>query len=153
VSLVLATGFGVGYIPVMPGTFGSLLGLPLAWFLGTLTWPAGYTAALEGAIILAGIPICGRAARHLGRPDPGSVVYDEIAALPLVFLLHPLSLTTAIGGFLWFRVFDIAKPWPVRKLERLHGGLGIVADDVMAAAYAATALWLSIKIWNVGTHR
>jgi phosphatidylglycerophosphatase A len=150
-ALVLATGFGIGLVPVMPGTFGSLLGLALAWLLGRSELPVGVEFALEGAILLAGIPICGRAARLIGRPDPGSVVYDEIAALPLVFLSVPLTFSTAILGFIWFRVFDIAKPWPVHRLERLPGGLGIMIDDVAAALYAAIALWISMKVWNAVT--
>ena len=146
--LILATGLGIGYVPVMPGTFGTLLGLPLAWFIGRLDWSRGIKFALEGAIILAAVPICQRGARHFGRPDPGSVVFDEIAALPLVFLSLPVSFSTAILGFVWFRVFDITKPWPVRGLERLPGGWGIVMDDVGAAVYAAIALWLSMKGWH-----
>jgi phosphatidylglycerophosphatase A len=154
-ALILATGLGIGFVPVMPGTFGSLLGLLLAWVVGTSGWPVGLQIALEGVIFLAGIPICGRAARLFGRTDPGSVVYDEIAALPLVFLSVPLAFSTstaipvAILGFAWFRFFDIAKPWPVHRLERFPGGLGIMIDDVAAAVYAAIALWLSLKAWNV----
>jgi phosphatidylglycerophosphatase A len=147
-TLVLATGFGIGLIPVMPGTFGSLLGLPLAWLVGRSELPVGVRFALEGAILLAGVPLCGRAARLIGRPDPGSVVYDEIAAIPLVFLSVPLTFSTAILGFLWFRVFDIAKPWPVHRLERIPGGLGIMIDDVAAALYAAIALWISMRLWS-----
>jgi phosphatidylglycerophosphatase A len=130
----------------MPGTIGSLLGLPLAWLFGRADAGAGVIFALQAAVILAGIPICGTAARRLGRADPGSVVYDEIAALPLVFLSRPLTFTTAILGFVWFRIFDIAKPWPVRRMERLHGGLGIMIDDVVAALYAAAALWISVRL-------
>jgi phosphatidylglycerophosphatase A len=75
-------------------------------------------------------------------------VYDEIAAIPLVFLSVPLTFSTAILGFLWFRVFDIAKPWPVHRLERIPGGLGIMIDDVAAALYAAIALWISMRLWS-----
>jgi phosphatidylglycerophosphatase A len=139
----------------MPGTFGSLLGLLLAWALvGLSGWPIGVLLALEGVILLAGLPICGRAARLIGRPDPGSVVYDEIAAMPLVFLPVPLAFSTsralaaAVLGFAWFRLFDILKPWPVRRLERLPGGLGIMIDDAAAACYAAAALWLSLMAWG-----
>jgi phosphatidylglycerophosphatase A len=149
ITLVLATGFGIGLIPVMPGTFGTLLGLPLACLLSRPEWPLGVRAALEGVILLAGIPICGKAARLFGRPDPGSVVYDEIAALPLVFLPVPFSLTTAVLGFIWFRVFDILKPWPVHYLERFPGGLGIMIDDVAAALYGALALWASVALWSL----
>jgi phosphatidylglycerophosphatase A len=146
--LLLATGFGIGLVPVMPGTFGTLLGLPLAWVLDKAEGPPGIEFAAIGAIFLAGIPLCGRAAQLLGRPDPGCVVFDEIAAMPLVFLLERITFTTAILGFLWFRVFDISKPWPIRRFERLHGGLGIMIDDVLAALYAAIALWLTLKSWH-----
>jgi phosphatidylglycerophosphatase A len=138
----------------MPGTFGSLLGLLLAWILGVSGWPIGLRVAAEAVIFLMGIPICGRAARVFGQADPGSVVYDEIAAMPIVFLSVPLAFTTSLAlpaavlGFLLFRVFDIAKPWPIHRLERTKGGLGIMIDDVAAAIYAAIALWLSLKVWQ-----
>jgi phosphatidylglycerophosphatase A len=116
-ALILATGFGIGLVPVMPGTFGTLLGLPLAWALGSFVGP---------------LPV------ELGA----------IAVVPLVFLLERITFSTAILGFVWFRIFDIAKPWPIRRLERLPGGLGIMIDDVMAAIYAAIALWLTFKAWQ-----
>jgi phosphatidylglycerophosphatase A len=143
--VILATGLGIGYVPVMPGTFGSLLGIGLAWLLAAPAISPAGRIALEGAIILVGIPICTRGARHFGKPDPGSVVFDEIAAVPLVFLSASFTFTTAFLAFVWFRVFDILKPWPVRQLERLPGGLGIMADDVGAALYAAAVLWLCVQ--------
>jgi phosphatidylglycerophosphatase A len=139
---------GIGLIPVMPGTFGTLLGLPLAWGLHKFGWPLPFELAAVTAIFLAGIPLCDRAARLFGKKDPGCVVFDEIAAVPLVFLLERMTFSTAILGFIWFRIFDITKPWPVRRLERLPGGLGIMIDDVVAAIYAALALWLSLKAWH-----
>ena len=145
---ILATGLGVGLVPVMPGTFGTLLGLPLAWGLNRTGLPLGLDLLAIAAIILAGIPLCGRAARLLGKTDPGCVVFDEIAAVPLVFLLERITFSTAILGFIWFRIFDVAKPWPVRRLERLPGGLGIMIDDVAAAIFAGIALWLSFKAWH-----
>jgi phosphatidylglycerophosphatase A len=145
-ALILATGFGIGLVPVMPGTFGTLLGLPLAWALGT--WPLPIELTAIAAIVLAGIPLCDRAAHLFGKKDPGCVVFDEIAAVPLVFSLVGITFSTAILGFVWFRIFDIAKPWPIRRLERLPGGLGIMIDDLMAAIYAAIALWLTIKAWQ-----
>ncbi len=146
--LILATGLGIGFVPFMPGTFGTLLGLPLAWAVECHGWPPPVQIAALAAIFLAGIPLCDRAARLFGKKDPGSVVFDEIAALPVVFLLVRMTFSTAILGFVWFRIFDIAKPWPVRRLERFPGGLGIMIDDVAAAIYAAVALWLSLKIWH-----
>jgi phosphatidylglycerophosphatase A len=146
--LVLGTGFGFGYSPVAPGTVGSLWGLLLAWGLQQSGWSLWAQLVVIAVVFLVGIPICGRAARLLGAEDPGQVVFDEIAALPVVFLLIPIDgnidVTTAIAGFAWFRLFDIAKPWPVRRLDQIDGGLGIMADDMAAALYAAGALWLTV---------
>jgi len=97
-------------------------------------------------LILAGIPICHRAAQLLATDDPGSVVYDEIIAMPIVFLAVPLNWGNAIAGFLLFRLFDISKPPPISQLEKLHGGFGVMADDVMAALYASIALVLTCLI-------
>jgi len=146
--IILATGLGIGFVPVMPGTFGTLWGLPLAWGLHQTGWPPPVELAAIVAIFLAGIPLCGRAARLFDKKDPGAVVFDGIAALPFVFLLEPLTFSTAILGFVWFRIFDITKPWPVRRLERFPGGLGIMIDDVAAAIYAGIALWLTLKAWH-----
>jgi len=96
-------------------------------------------------IFLIGIPICSRGAKFFGKEDPGQIVFDEIAAIPVLFLFNPLTLVTAIWGFIWFRVFDVWKPWPVCTFEKLPGGLGVMADDMAAAAYAAVALWVTLQ--------
>lgn len=138
-ALLLATGCGLGYSPVAPGTVGSLAGLPLAWGIHHLPlWGQVTTAAL---CFVVGIPICTVAARVLGLKDPGAVVFDEIAAFPVLFLVNPINVKTGIVGFVLFRVFDILKPWPARQLEKLPGGLGIMADDLAAAVYAAAVMW------------
>lgn len=140
--LLLATGLGVGRLPASPGTFGSLWGLPLAMGLEPLkATPTVYTLSLA-ALLLAGVPICGRAARLLELKDPGPVVYDEFASLPLAFIGVGLSWPVLIGGFLLFRLFDIWKPWPLRRMEQFPGGWGIMADDMGAALLAGVALWL-----------
>jgi phosphatidylglycerophosphatase A len=139
-TVFFATGLGVGFVPKAPGTFGSLLGLPLVWGLQHLpVWGQCLAPAVCFAI---GIPICGIAARRMGLKDPGAIVFDEIAAFSVVFLLVPITLVTAIAGFVLFRAFDIAKPWPANRLEKLPGGLGIMADDFAAAVYAGGLLWL-----------
>ena len=146
--MVLGTGFGFGHFPVAPGTVGSLWGVLLAWGLRQSGWPLWEQLLVIAVVFLIGIPICGRAARLLGTEDPGQVVFDEIAAMPVVFLVIPselpLSIPTGIAGFLWFRLFDIAKPWPVKWFDQIEGGLGIMADDIAAAIYAAGALWLTV---------
>jgi len=146
--LVLATGCGLGYAPFAPGTFGSLAGLPLAWGLHHL--PAWGQFAAAVLCFVVGIPICGIGARQLGMKDPGAVVFDEIASFAVVFLWTPFNLLTAALGFALFRVFDVLKPWPASRLERLPGGLGIMADDCAAALYAAAGLWLIDRWYPLG---
>lgn len=138
-TLLMATGFGVGRLPRAPGTFGSLLGLPLAW--GLLKLPPLWQYVAVPVLFAIGVPICGRAARLLHSKDPGGVVFDEIAAIPLMFLFVPFRMKFMIVGFLLFRLFDIWKPWPCRAVERLPGGLGIMADDFVASVYATATLW------------
>lgn len=161
-AMLVATCGGVGRAPLAPGSFGSLVGLPLslatgfaaAWAAGR--WPgAGPVAAvaIEGgliaALVLLGIPVCTRAARLLGGKDPGPVVFDEAAAVPVALLAVPAadrSPAVLAAAFVLFRVFDILKPPPVRQLERLPAGLGIMADDVAAALLAAGCL--AIARWQ-----
>jgi phosphatidylglycerophosphatase A len=145
----VATGFWVGFIPWAPGTFGTLLGLPLAWGLAQLG-PLPMALATI-AICLAGIPICTRAAQRMGgAKDPGSIVLDEIASVPITFfLIDNWTWGTVLAGFLLHRLFDITKPPPTRKLEHLPQGLGIMADDWMAGVYSNLALRL--VVWLVAT--
>jgi phosphatidylglycerophosphatase A len=143
IAVWIATGFGVGFLPFSPGTFGSVLGLPLAWGLQQLPgWP-WYVAALA-AVALAGVPICAYAARHLGgHHDPGSVILDEIVGMAAtLFLFDASSVVTLVTAFILFRFFDILKPTPVREVERLAHGWGIMGDDLVAAVYANLALRL-----------
>jgi phosphatidylglycerophosphatase A len=147
----LASGLGVGLSLPAPGTFGAIWGLPLAWAYHQLpgsVWP--WVAAV--AMLLVGVPVCGRAAVDLDMKDPGPVVWDEFATVPLVFLLvplaGPLAVWIALLGFGLHRVFDITKPWPCHRLEQLPGGWGIMADDIAAALYAAVALWGLSFVWS-----
>lgn len=139
VVLFVAEGFGLGRIPVMPGTFGSLWGLPLGWLLG-FGVPVWGRLGIGLLMFLVGIPLCGRAARLRGGKDPSSVVWDEMAAFPLVYAFIEISPFMLVAGFIIFRFFDILKPPPVRYVERLGGGLGIMIDDTVAAGWALTVL-------------
>ena len=144
---LVATGLGSGYSPVAPGTAGSLVGLllflPLA---GRALWIQ--LAAVVAVTILGGLA-GGRLATTLGAKDPGVVVVDEVAGQWITFLALPMTPVIAVAGFLLFRVMDIVKPWPARALERLPGGLGIMADDVAAGIYAHLLLRLGLAVWPI----
>jgi phosphatidylglycerophosphatase A len=140
--MLLATGLGLGFSPIAPGTVGALAGLPLAWAIAQLPAIALQLATIVG-LALIGIPLCTHAVRRLGRKDPGCVVWDEIASLPITFFLVPVELWSRPGtvliGFSLSRVFDILKPPPARQLERLPEGLGVMADDWAAGVYSCLA--------------
>lgn len=161
----IAQGFGIGQIRPAPGTWGSLLGI--AW-TALLLLPRNLPLYLLGASLGVALSIwlCGRAEQILRQHDPGSVVLDEIIALPFCFLPWvmwlawkrgalpgPEELVTwwkgglCVGVFVLFRVFDITKPWPIRQIQNLPGGWGVTADDLLAAGFVAAllglVLWMS----------
>jgi phosphatidylglycerophosphatase A len=150
-SIAVATGFGLGFSPIMPGTVGAILGLPLAFGVAHLVWPIGQLAAIV-VLFLIGVPICATAARALGgKKDPGSIVWDEIASLPIVTLgFAPERLGVGdfaaadwriyAAAFVLHRIFDITKPPPAGRAEKLPGGWGIMADDAVAAMMACACL-------------
>jgi phosphatidylglycerophosphatase A len=148
-AVVLGTGLGVGYSPILPGTVGSLWG---PWVVLAMQ-SSGATGAVQALItvvmFIVGVPICGRAAKHFSREDPGAVVWDEIWAFPVVFIGIPVTLATGVLGFLYFRVFDMTKPWPIRRLERFHGGLGIMIDDQLAAVFAWICLYATVYFFDL----
>ncbi|MFM9960977.1 MAG: phosphatidylglycerophosphatase A [Planctomycetaceae bacterium] len=143
-----ATGCGVGLAPKAPGTFGSLLGPLIVAGWQTLARPIHESVIVALIGILVGVAAAQRTAQRLGIEDPGCVVCDEIAAFAIVFAITPVTWTTAAIGFVWFRVFDIAKPWPINRLERLPGGWGIMADDLLAGVFAAAALQGTLWLWE-----
>lgn len=137
-AFVFATGFGSGYSPFAPGTAGSAVGLLFAWGMSMLGLPGQIAAVLvvtAMAMIAADI-----VATSTGLKDPGLIVADEIAGMMVTMIALPFTLTTAALGFILFRVMDVAKPPPARQFERFKGGVGIVADDLMAGVYAHLAL-------------
>jgi phosphatidylglycerophosphatase A len=147
VGVACATIFGVGYAPVAPGTFGSAAGL-LIWWLLPSSLAVQLTAVL--ATFAIGVWSAGVAEECCNRVDPGHVVIDEVMGMLVTLLLNPVGWAGALGGFLLFRIADVIKPYPARRFERLHGGLGIMADDAMAGVYANLALrlciWLSSRL-------
>jgi phosphatidylglycerophosphatase A len=168
-KLWIAQGFGIGRIPVAPGTFGSVLGLGFfALLLLTHSLPALIAAIVFGSAI--SIWLCGEGEKILKKRDPGSVVLDEIVAIPLCFVgwliliggkhlpapayfftCQRLALT--FGVFLLFRLFDVWKPWPVRQSQNLPGGWGVTVDDLLAAVYVNVVVVIIATIHSrLGTH-
>lgn len=141
--LFLATGFYIGYIPLAPGTFGTLLGLALGFVLTGLKLPLaiGCTAIF----IAMAVWIANDAEKLLKQKDPGCIVIDEIAGMAVTLIGLPFNLTAALIGFIIFRILDISKPFPIRTLDKhVSGGVGIVIDDVVAGIFANLLLRL---IW------
>lgn len=138
---LLAFGLGLGLSPVAPGTVGTLLGIVIAWLM--LDMGLSIQIGLAIAMVLAGFWICDNSSRRIGQHDPGGIVWDEIAAMYIVLLFAPPTISAWILAFGLFRFFDIVKPWPIRDLDHsIGGGLGIMLDDLVAALYAVILLAL-----------
>ena len=140
--LLLASGAGIGYLPRMPGTLGTLVGLPVSLAINRLeqAYPLLGVGALVGLAVVA-IVVAGHAARLLSAKDPQIIVIDEIAGFALANFLSDTA-TAIVGAFVLFRLFDIAKVYPARRLERLTGGAGVVLDDLLAGLYVFVILRL-----------
>ena len=137
--MTIATGFGAGYLPKAPGTWGSLLALPLHFFLRQLA-PNHYALALGGIFFIAVIT-AGQAEKILDRKDPGVIVIDEVIGMLITLIGAPNNPLIWLLGFLIFRFFDIFKPYPIRIIDqRINGGMGIVLDDVLAGIYSCIVL-------------
>ncbi len=136
----IALGGGVGLAPFAPGTFGTLLAFPIFWLAAPRLEPVLYLAGL--ALLFAiGVWACGVTGRALGAPDAGSMVWDETVAFLLVLFFTPAGIYWQVFAFLTFRVFDIAKPPPIRYYERtFKGGWGVMIDDIVAAFYTLLVL-------------
>lgn len=141
-ALTLGTWFGCGYWPWGPGTAGSAGGLLLAWVLVRYAgWPTWWLLILAAVATPVGIWAAGRTAEIVQTKDPGLVVVDEVLGQWIALGALPVwSWQGAVAAFVLFRLFDMTKPWPVRNLESLPGGIGIVADDLGAGIYAGIAL-------------
>ena len=133
----LATGAYVGYLPVAPGTFGSLLGVPLLCLLARARLSVPATIALLAVVSLASMAVCDRAGVAFADPDSGKIVLDEICGMLVAGAwIVPTTLSLALV-FVAFRVFDVVKPFPARWLDRhVRNGLGVVGDDLVAGLYA-----------------
>jgi phosphatidylglycerophosphatase A len=146
-ALAIAT-CGVGYLPLMPGTFGSLVGVGI--FLLLSRTAVGLVASII-VVTVAGIWAGSRTEALAGRKDPGKIVVDEVAGqliamLPLVFFAQ-WSIAAVIVSFVLFRFFDIVKPYPANKLQDLEGGLGVMCDDLVAGVYAAVLVTIFMRFF------
>jgi phosphatidylglycerophosphatase A len=152
-GVLLATVGGAGYFPFAPGTVGSAAGIVV--FMLTRHWPASRQLLLATIISIAGVWASDAAARHFGRKDPSRVVIDEVAGQLVTLLAIGAGAGWGIGGMGWtgvaagfflFRALDIVKPWPARQFESLPGGIGIMADDLMAGVYGNLILRAAVAL-------
>jgi phosphatidylglycerophosphatase A len=137
----LALGFGSGLLPKAPGTFGTLAAIPLYLLLA----PASMSVYLAIIIVMsiAGVYICGKAAKDAGVHDHGAIVWDEIVGFLITMFLIPMTWQSIAVGFILFRIFDIFKPWPISFIDKnIHGGLGIMLDDIIAGFAALACMHL-----------
>ncbi len=159
VPMAVATWFGAGFLPFAPGTWGSLAAIPVVHLLGVWQGP-GAVLGFAIAISLIGVHASGVTARLRGVEDPSEVVVDEVAGqaialLPVYSLLAPdapwrVRGPAILAAFLLFRILDVVKPGPVRRLERLPGGYGIMADDILGGGIAGVLVALGLLIWLRG---
>ena len=139
----LALGFGSGLAPVAPGTAGTLAAIPVYLLLQPLALEV--YLPLVVALFVVGIPICAFTAHRLQVHDHPGIVWDEVVGYLVTMAFAPAGWLWVVAGFVLFRIFDVAKPWPIMWLDRqVHGGLGIMLDDLLAGVFAAAALQLLV---------
>lgn len=141
VAFFVWTAGYIGLVPVAPGTAGSLVGLGLVMLVRATDQPE-LEPLILAAVLVAGVWAAGVAERHYGLEDPSAVVVDEVAGMLLTLLWIPVGYVGLGLAFAAFRVFDIVKPFPAREAERLPGGWGVMADDIVAGIYAHAVLQL-----------
>ncbi len=142
VALILSTWFGMGLFPVAPGTLGTLGAIPFIILLNDLG--VLYKSLILVIFAAIAVWVSGRAQDLLKDNDPSAVVIDEVAGFFLTMFFVPFSWLTLALGFILFRFFDILKPYPIKRLEGLKGGFGIVTDDLMAGLYAYAGVWITL---------
>lgn len=143
----LAFGFGSGLSPVIPGTMGTLAAIPLYWLLQYLPLTAYLLVVLLAFIV--GIYLCDKTAKWMGVHDHGGIVWDEFVGFWFAMAFVPAHWLWVLLGFVFFRIFDMAKPWPISWVDRrVHGGFGIMIDDVLAGAAAALCLYVTVYFFG-----
>ena len=149
VAVFLATCGYVGYAPVAPGTFGSAAGLAI---FALVRASGSIYVELAVIVVLFAIGVWSgtEAEHHFGGIDPGPIVLDEVVGMLITLALLPVNAMGAFVGFIVFRALDVVKPWPSGRFERLHGGLGIMADDGMAAVYGNIMMRIALAVAPAG---
>lgn len=136
----IATGFGVGYLPYAPGTWGTLVAIPL--YLLIIKFVPNYFYAIVIAGFLLGNLVCDVATKSFNTQDDSRIVWDEIVGFWITMLFVPSLLWVIVLGFILFRLFDVIKPWPIKYFDKhVHGGFGIMLDDVLAGIFSAAILY------------
>jgi phosphatidylglycerophosphatase A len=142
----IALGFGSGLIPLAPGTWGTLAAIPLYLLMAGASWELYLILTLSAFFL--GVSVCGKVSSELGVHDDSRIVWDEVVGYILTMFLAPITWIWIIVGFFLFRFFDIWKPQPIRYIDRhIHGGLGIMMDDVLAAIPAWIIMQLLIRVF------
>ncbi len=142
--LLLVTGFGAGYSPIAPGTLGTLIAVPIYLLLSRI--PSSLYELTLLALFFLSIWLSDHAERYFGNKDDRRIVIDEIMGFLVTMLWIPETALSLVIGFFLFRIFDILKPFPIRRLEKVKGGFGIVLDDVLAGIYANVILHIIISL-------
>ncbi|USH01844.1 phosphatidylglycerophosphatase A [Grimontia kaedaensis] len=139
---LLATGFGSGLSPIVPGTMGTLAAVPFYYLLVSFSPIVLAVAIVLGSLI--GVYLCGRTSGDMGVHDHGSIVWDEFVGFWITMFLVPVTdWQVVLAGFIIFRFFDMVKPWPISWLDKqVHGGFGIMLDDIVAGLMSMVTLWM-----------
>jgi phosphatidylglycerophosphatase A len=145
---IIATWFGCGFLPLAPGTWGSVAALPVAWVIAITAGPLGLVTGVV-VVFLIGIWAVNALLKRSGEDDPGSIVIDEVAGQWLTLIAVAPGVMSYGIGFIYFRLFDIFKPWPISWADRkLKGAFGVMADDILAGTFAAGATCLTLAGLN-----
>jgi phosphatidylglycerophosphatase A len=145
IGVFVATCAYVGYAPVAPGTFGSAIGLAV-FYAVRHHGSTAIEAATIVVLVAIGLWSATEAEHHFGGIDPGPVVIDEVIGMLITLAFVPVGIGGAVVGFFVFRILDVVKPWPARRLEYLPGGFGVVLDDVMAGVYGNLVMWGVVRL-------
>ncbi len=140
---IIATFFGLGYLPLMPGTAASIAGLLIFLLVGNRS---AWYVLITAFMLFAGFAVSGRAERAFDRKDSRRIVIDEVAGMLTALLFLPYNIRIALSGLVLFRIFDIAKPYPCNRLQHLSGSAGIMLDDIVAGLYANIILQAVLRL-------